>query len=498
LAFSPDGKAVLTGSEDGTARLWSAASGKELIPPLRHRGPVYAVAFSPDGQAVLTGSQDQTARLWSVATGKELTPPLRHPGAVHAVAFSPDGRTVLTGSGYPDNSARLWSAATGKELTPPLRHQGPVRAVTFSPDGQVVLTGSGNLINNKTWGEARLWSVRTGQELIPPLRHQGPVNAVAFSPDRQALVTGSDDKTARLWQVPMAVKGDAHRIKLWTQVLTGMEMEDNGDLHVLSANTWQQRRQELGRMGVTPIPNEEGLLRWHRRQVVEAEVARQWFAAAWHLSRLINAAPTDGELWKARAQARAHLEEWKKAAFDLGKASQLAGVDPEAWQHLALLRLHLGDEKGYRQACVTLLKRWGSADDPQIFNTVARTCDLAPSAVADLKPVVQLAEKAAQKSPNDPNVLNTLGALLYRAGRYEEAVERLKEAITKSPMKKGSAWDWLFLAMAQQKLGQPEEARNCLAKAGEFMKAMGTSWDRRLELQVLHREAEALVNGKKR
>jgi WD40 repeat protein/tRNA A-37 threonylcarbamoyl transferase component Bud32 len=193
IAFSPDGKTVLTGS-GYEARLWSVATGQPLRPPLKHRAHVRAVAFSPDGQAVLTGSLLE-ARLWSAATGQPLGPPLKHRALVSAVAFSPDGKAVLTGSG---KEARLWSAATSKQLTPPLRHQDEVWAVAFRPDGQAVLTASGGVINNKGWGEARLWSVATGQPVGPPLRHQGSVKAVAFSPDGQAVLTASIME-ARLW-----------------------------------------------------------------------------------------------------------------------------------------------------------------------------------------------------------------------------------------------------------------------------------------------------------
>jgi WD40 repeat protein len=68
VAFSPDGKTVLTGSEDDAARLWDTATGRPVGPPLIHQGAVWAVAFSPSGTTVMTGSSDQTARLWDVAT----------------------------------------------------------------------------------------------------------------------------------------------------------------------------------------------------------------------------------------------------------------------------------------------------------------------------------------------------------------------------------------------------------------------------------------------
>jgi WD40 repeat protein/serine/threonine protein kinase len=191
VAYSPDGATVLTGSDDKTARLWNARTGKPLTEPMKHDGGVSSVAYSADGATVLTGSNDGTARLWNARTGEPLAEPMKHDGAVLAVAFSPDGGTVLTGCGD-NNTARLWDARTGKPLGEPMRHDGDVFDMAYSPDGAIVLTGSEDK-------KARLWDARTGKPLGAPMKHDGDVFAVAFSPDGATAVTGSADKTARLW-----------------------------------------------------------------------------------------------------------------------------------------------------------------------------------------------------------------------------------------------------------------------------------------------------------
>jgi eukaryotic-like serine/threonine-protein kinase len=243
VAFSKDGKTVLTGSRDNTARLWETATGKPLGPPLQHRNSVVAVAFSTDGKLVLTGSYDKTARLWETATSKPVGPPLQHRNSVVAVAFSPDGKTVLTGSH--DETARLWETATGKPLGPHLQHQGEVHSAAFSQDGKTVLTGSQD-------GTARLWETTTSKPLGPSLQHQDAVWAVAFSPDGKTVLTGSNDSTARLWRAPRSIEGDPERILLWTQLLTGAELDEYGQARALDANTWQQRRQQLENLGGQP------------------------------------------------------------------------------------------------------------------------------------------------------------------------------------------------------------------------------------------------------
>ena len=138
VAFSPDGRFVLTGSEDGTAILWEILRGREVRRFEGHMDNVRSVAFSPDGRFVLTGSNDKTARLWDRATGREVRRVEGHIGDVSSVAFSPDGRFVLTGSN--DQTARLWDTATGREVK---RFDGIVSPVALSPDGHFVLAVSG-------------------------------------------------------------------------------------------------------------------------------------------------------------------------------------------------------------------------------------------------------------------------------------------------------------------------------------------------------------------
>jgi WD40 repeat protein len=190
VAWSPDGQRIATAGEDGTARIWDAASGRATTPPLPHKWMVRMVAWSPDGRRVATASDDDTARVWDAASGQAVTPPLAHDAFVFAVAWSPDGQRVATGSS--DGTARIWNAATGQPIGPPLAHRGTVFAVAWSPSGRQLATASDD-------GTARIWNAVTGQPVTLPLAHQASVPAIAWSPDGKRVATASGDGTARVW-----------------------------------------------------------------------------------------------------------------------------------------------------------------------------------------------------------------------------------------------------------------------------------------------------------
>jgi serine/threonine protein kinase len=208
--------------------------------------------------------------------------------------------------------------------------------------------------------------------------------------------------------------------------------------------------------------------------------------------------------WNGRGEARAQLKEWDKAGGDFAKAVELAPQHPLPHYRHALARLALADTRHFRDVCAGMLTRFGTSSDPNAAFWTVWTCGLAPDAVADWGPVVQLAEKAVADDPNNCDKLLNLGAVLYRAGRYPEAAKRLAEAgaafaQTQSP-RASPVYTRLFLAMTLHRLGRSDEAHQQLRKAGndidqppEETKIANGTWNRRLTLRLLRQEAEALL-----
>ncbi|WP_422927114.1 WD40 repeat domain-containing serine/threonine protein kinase [Singulisphaera sp. PoT] len=151
-AFTRDGKALLLANRDLNARIWDPIGDHEigLETPLRHGYPVTAVAYDAPGKRMATGCQDGSVRIWDAATGK-LSQDIRgSAGEVVGLAFSPDGSMLLTASH--DGTARFWDPESGRQLGPPLRHTDAVLCVAFAPDGKSVATGTKE-------GFARRWRV---------------------------------------------------------------------------------------------------------------------------------------------------------------------------------------------------------------------------------------------------------------------------------------------------------------------------------------------------
>ena len=194
--LSPDGRQALTIA--GLARLFDARTG-EPIRTLGENLETTSGAFSPDGRSVITGAADGTARLWSVAgesswlSGSAPRVLRGHTKPVQDVAYSPDGRLVATASA--DRTVIVWSAQNGERLST-LRHAGRVQRVRFSPDGRLVVTVSQRPVPGAVPRLlANVYDASSG-ELVLPVSQFG-IRSAIFSPNGTALVTTSNDNTAR-------------------------------------------------------------------------------------------------------------------------------------------------------------------------------------------------------------------------------------------------------------------------------------------------------------
>jgi WD40 repeat protein/serine/threonine protein kinase/tetratricopeptide (TPR) repeat protein len=499
VAFSPDGRTLLTGCWDGTARLWDAANGRPVGAPMPHSDSVPSVAFSPDGRTVLTGSFDNTARLWNAVTGRPVGRPLAHdPHAVYSVAFSPDGRTILTGCG--DRTARLWDAASGRPVGAPLMHAGLVYAVAFSSDGGTILTGA--------WDKAaRLWDAATGQPIGPPLPQASArfgVNDLVFSPDGRYLFICDDTTTARLWDAPGPLPDDVPRLLTWVEVATGLELDERGSLRAIDPDGLLEHRRRLGSLGGPPPPDpaprlDTILFGDHPTARADALAERgDSDRAGDAYAEAARARPLNASVWSAlttfhlsRGQAGRALAE-----LDAAIAGQPANLYLRSYRCYTLLAG--GDRIGWEHAIAELLDRYRGPMSFLDAARVAQFCALGPSTLTDPEVPVRLAEAAVKDElgvslKERADHLNTLGATLYRAGRYEEAIRRLDEAIR---VRGGDAieQDWPFLAMAHHCLGHHDEARRWLDRLRQHQPSTDPAqfWDE-LEIRLLRSEAEAVV-----
>jgi WD40 repeat protein len=198
VAYSPDGRLLAMAGRDGLVKLWGATTGSEGAKLGGHKSPIRRAVFSPDGKVLASGGDDGTVRLWEMPSTRLLREWPAHAEAIFDLVYSPDGKLLATGSR--DRTVKLWDAATGDLLRVLTGHTGEARGLVFAPDGKVLVSASHD-------GTVRFWDVATGecrQQLLSPC----PVWCVAYSPDGGTLAWGGNDGVIHRWDVAAGEERD--------------------------------------------------------------------------------------------------------------------------------------------------------------------------------------------------------------------------------------------------------------------------------------------------
>jgi WD40 repeat protein/serine/threonine protein kinase len=532
--FSPDGARIGARGGDGVVRIFDAITGQEAL-ALKGPKELGSPVFSPDGALIAvepppTGG-DRVVRVYDARSGQEALA-LKGPKGLGSPVFSPDGARIAVAASAVsgDGVLRVFDSRTGQEVLA-LKASAPLSLPKFSPDGGRIAAWAPD-------GLVRVYDARTGQEALV-LKATKELNFHVFSPDGARIAVASamlGDGVVRVFdartgQEALALRApvplflpvfspDGSRLAAGT--LTGPSVGGDGVVRV-----WTGPKDPVAWKAEQRKALAETLPQWHRTRADEHFRNTSWFAAVFHLSWLIQAEPQNGQHYLRRGQAlaaqvkmiearqdfvkalelkdslsqteqinaHAELDQWETVAKLLGRAVEAPGASEGVWFEHALLRLQLGNSEGYSKACATMVERSGRTTGAFSPFTVAWTCALGPAALTEMRPVVELARKAFKSDPKGTFSRSALGAVLYRAGQFEEAITELDEAI-RLQGKGGTAFTFVFLAMAHHRLDQSSMAKKWLERAGQDIeKNPPANWPRRLEMEILRREAEALLKG---
>jgi len=191
-AVTPDGRQVVSASSDQTLKVWDLASGCVVATLTGHADGVTGCAATPDGRRVVSASLDQTLKVWDLASGRALATLEGHADRVNACAVTPDGRRVVSAS--LDQTLKVWDLASERAVATLEGHTDRVNACAVTPDGHRVVSVS----SDQT---LKVWDLDSGHALATLEGHADRVNACAVTPDSRRVVSASSDKTLKVWNL---------------------------------------------------------------------------------------------------------------------------------------------------------------------------------------------------------------------------------------------------------------------------------------------------------
>lgn len=535
FAMSADSRYLAVASQDKSVKIWDLATGAREA-ALDHPDWVFTVQFSDDGRHLLSACRDGMARIWDWKTGTQSCPPLNHKDEVFAARFVP--RTPWIATVDRATKARLWECQTGKPLSPQISMDFQPHQLLMPCDGRhLVVAGRASWL--KIVDLDRLRGIDHGET-----SGDGLVGLAEMSASKTIHAGGLSNLTTAEWMQ----RWQAHRAQRPLAELADLSKEETIAWRLRQYEATLQRTSTPSKevnldrvLELTPedgsVLAERGLAYYRAGSYAKAvadfsraiEVGEKghenWLHRAMSYAKLgkhreaiddfslvIQRRPKDWRGFTLRCASYRELEDWPKAAEDVWQAVELGANQGSTWTEHALLALAAGDAKRYQESCAMQVIRYGKTTDPFTSATIAKVCALGPAGLPDYTHILAQARLAAASPLLRPGHVNFVGVLLYRAGKHREALEELSTRLAPATdpgqlASGGTPHDWFVLAMIYHKLEKPALARRWLEKAvawtesakrdptAAWIQGSPATWDQRLELQLLRREAESLLTA---
>ncbi|WP_165229604.1 serine/threonine-protein kinase [Aquisphaera insulae] len=546
IEFFPDGTTLLA-AHDHYTQLWDASQGRAVGGPMADET---SGGIRPDGRAFLTLGRDGGVTLRDASTGGVLARLLAVPSPALCSVFRSDGGLVAVG--FQDGSVRLCDPATSQPIGPPRFMEYAVNKVAFTLDGQSV-AGIDVAGNTRVWrvpsplvdegpDDLRLRiEARTGMRMEPDrsiarldapawrdrLERLGHVDPAALrrevDPAWHATLAREAEQMgntfAAIWHLDRLIATHPEDWSLYARRARARSRSDrleeaaadydralrhaSKDLvldvqaHAMLDCTWRDRWAEaLWYLDRLIASRSNDALLHEERAAVYGKLGREADRVA-ELARVYELGP-DAGLALPRAEELGRAGRWAEAADLLARCGRRGAIGRDLAQAWAVACLKAGDHAGYAEACAAFAGRLGP-DPTVVWNALAEASvlALAPAAHEDLRRRIEQFERRLAVSPAPSPIYRhllscSLGGLLLRAGRFDDAIARLNEGLAASKVPELPT-DWAYLAVAWSSAGKPAEARKWLDRLRTWqVDASATYWDLQ-ELALIRGEAESLL-----